>query len=93
MTRALFHFPGLRRLLVPAAASLALVLPVLLQERVQAEDLPSHLYNTWLVLRVKSGEPLGLEIVPQYSNVLFDWWLEGLWRIGGPAFGRCPTRS
>jgi len=42
---------------------------------------------------VKSGEPLGLEIVPQYSNVLFDWWLEGLWRIGGPAFGRCPTRS
>jgi len=86
VTRALFHFPGLRRLLVPAAASLALVLPVLLQERVQAEDLPSHLYNTWLVLRMKSGEPLGLEIVPQYSNVLFDWWLEGLWRIGGPAF-------
>jgi hypothetical protein len=84
--RALFHFPGLCRLLVPAAASLALVLPVLLQERVQAVDLASHLYNTWLVLRVKSGEPLGLEIVPQYSNVLFDWWLEGLWRIGGPAF-------
>ncbi|MGC8760223.1 MAG: hypothetical protein ACP5UT_11580 [Bryobacteraceae bacterium] len=55
-----------------------------LQPRVQAGDLSSHLYNTWLVLLVKSGEPLGLEIVPQYSNVLFDWWLEGFWRLGGP---------
>jgi len=74
------------RLLAHIAVSLLLIAPVLLQEHVQAGDLASHLYNTWLVLLVKSGEPLGLEIVPQYSNVLFDWWLEGLWRIGGPAF-------
>ncbi len=66
--------------------SLLLILPVLLQRHVQAGDLASHLYNTWLVLLVKSGEPLGLEIVPQYSGVLFDWWLEGLWRLGGPVF-------
>lgn len=66
--------------------SLLLILPVLLQRHVQAGDLASHLYNTWLVLLVKSGEPLGLEIVPQYSNILFDWWLEGLWRFGGPVF-------
>ncbi len=66
--------------------SLLLILPVLLQRHVQAGDLGSHLYNTWLVLLVKSGEPLGLEIVPQYSNILFDWWLEGLWRLGGPVF-------
>jgi len=86
VTRALWHSRWIRGLLVPAAASLVLLLPVLLQERVQAGDLASHLYNTWLVLLVKSGEPLGLEIVPQYSNVLFDWWLEGLWRAGGPVF-------
>ncbi|MCS7042117.1 MAG: hypothetical protein NZR01_04940, partial [Bryobacteraceae bacterium] len=65
--------------------SALLLLPALLQPRIQAGDLSSHLYNTWLVLLVKSGEPLGLEIVPQYSNVLFDWWLEGFWRAGGPA--------
>jgi hypothetical protein len=75
-----------RRSLAYLAASLLLIAPVLLQKHVQAGDLASHLYNTWLVLLVKSGEPLGLDIVPQYSNVLFDWWLEGLWRIGGPVF-------
>lgn len=58
---------------------------MLLQKRVQAGDLASHLYNTWLVQLVKAGEPLGLELVPQYSNVLFDWCLEGLWHFGGPA--------
>ncbi len=73
-----------RRFAGVLAASLLLLLPVLSQEHVQAGDLASHLYNTWLVLLVKQGEPLGLEIVPQYSNVLFDWWLEGLWRLGGP---------
>jgi len=76
----------IRRLLAILAASLLLVLPVLVQQHIQAGDLASHLYNTWLVLLVRSGEPLGLEIAPQYSNVLFDWWLETLWRIGGPAF-------
>jgi len=75
-----------RQALACAAPSLLLILPVLLQNHVQAGDLASHLYNTWLVLLVKAGEPLGLDIVPQYSNVLFDWWLEGLWRIGGPVF-------
>ncbi len=73
-----------RRFAAVLAASLLLLLPVLLQEHVQAGDLASHLYNTWLVLLVKQGEPLGLEIVPQFSNVLFDWWLEGLWQLGGP---------
>lgn len=68
---------------MPAVSSI-LLLPALLPSRIQAGDLSSHLYNTWLVLRVKAGEPLGLEIVPQYSNVLFDWWLEAFWKIGGP---------
>lgn len=66
------------------AASALLVLPVLLPRHVPAMDLPSHLYNTWLVLLVRQGRAPGLELAPQWSNVLFDWWLEGLWRLGGP---------
>lgn len=75
-----------RQWLACAGVSLLLIAPVLVQEHVQAGDLASHLYNTWLVLLVRAGEPLGLELAPQFSNVLFDWWLEGLWRIGGPGF-------
>lgn len=84
---ALYGPPAfLRQALAYAAVSLLLIAPVLVQENVQAGDLASHLYNTWLVLQVKAGAPLGLEVAPQYSNILFDWWLEGLWRLGGPVF-------
>lgn len=76
-----------------AGVSVLLLLPVWLQPRVQAGDLSSHLYNTWLVLLLKSGEPLGLEIVPQYSNVLFDWLLEGFWRLGGPVLAEKASAS
>lgn len=68
-----------------AGASILLLLPVFLPRHVPAVDLPAHLYNTWLVLLVKEGQPLGLTIVHQWSNILFDWWLEGLWRLAGPA--------
>ncbi len=33
---------------------------------------------------VKQGQPLGLVVSHQWSNILFDWWLEGLWRLAGP---------
>lgn len=65
--------------------SLLLLLPVLLPRYVPAADLPSHLYNTWLTLLVREGRAPGLELAPQWSNVLFDWWLEWLWRLAGPA--------
>lgn len=65
--------------------SVLLLLPVLLPPSVPAADLPSHLYNAWLALLVREGRAPGLELVPQWSNVLFDWWLEGLWRLAGPA--------
>lgn len=68
-----------------ALASLLLLLPVLLPRYVPAADLPSHLYNTWLTFLVREGRAPGLELVGQWSNVLFDWWLEGLWRLAGPA--------
>jgi hypothetical protein len=83
----MFAHGGARRLPAPAQyvlASVALLLPVLLPRHVPASDLPSHLYNTWLTLLVREGRAPGLELVWQWSNVLFDWWLEALWRLGGP---------
>lgn len=77
--------PRVLRPLPYAALSAALLLPVLLPRHIPAADLPSHLYNTWLVLLVRQAQAPGLTIVPQWSNILFDWWLEGLWRLGGPA--------
>lgn len=80
--------PGTSRLLLRlgayTSASAVLLLPVVLPRHVPATDLPSHLYNTWLTLLVREGQAPGLELVPQWSNVLFDWLLEGLWRLGGP---------
>lgn len=77
--------PGrLKATLQCAGASVLLLLPILLPRHVPAVDLPSHLYNTWLVLMVKQGQPLGLVISHQWSNILFDWWLEGLWLLAGP---------
>ncbi len=53
---------------------LALVLaPCFWQRRIQAGDLSSHLYNSWLALQIRSGAIHGLSIVPQWTNVAFDW--------------------
>ncbi|MCX7604535.1 MAG: hypothetical protein N2036_10725 [Bryobacteraceae bacterium] len=78
-------FPRLPRAAAYAAFSALLLLPVLLPRHVPAADLPSHLYNTWLAMLVREGRAPGVELVLQWSNVLFDWWLEALWRLGGPA--------
>ena len=68
---------------------LALVLaPCFWQRRIQAGDLSSHLYNSWLALQIRSGGIHGLSIVPQWTNVLFDWLLTSLLA----AFGAGPAQ-
>lgn len=58
---------------------LGLVLvPCFWQERIQAGDLSSHLYNSWLALQVRSGAIHGVTIVPQWTNIAFDWLLTWL---------------
>ncbi|HEY6936532.1 MAG TPA: hypothetical protein VI424_05240 [Terriglobales bacterium] len=58
---------------------LALMLaPCFWQSRIQAGDLSSHLYNSWLALQIRSGAVHGLSIVPQWTNVAFDWLLTWL---------------
>ncbi|HEV2118284.1 MAG TPA: hypothetical protein VGR48_19765 [Terriglobales bacterium] len=54
------------------------LLPCFWQSRIQAGDLSSHLYNAWLALQIRSGAVHGLSIVPQWTNVAFDWLLTWL---------------
>jgi hypothetical protein len=59
-------------------SSIALLVPCFWQPRIQAGDLSSHIYNAWLAQRIGAGAPLGLTIVPQSTNVLFDILLKAL---------------
>jgi hypothetical protein len=59
-------------------SSIALLVPCFWQARIQAGDLGSHIYNAWLAQRIAAGAPLGLTIVPQSTNVLFDILLKAL---------------
>jgi len=69
------------RVLSWIAASLALLIPCVWQERIQAGDLSSHLYNAWLALEIKRGAVPNLAIVFPWTNTLCDWMLEALLRF------------
>src|SRR5215469_14426426 len=64
--------------------SLILLLPCYWQPRVEAGDLSSHIYNSWLAQLIESGKLDGLVIVSQTTNILFDFILSGLFRALGP---------
>jgi hypothetical protein len=63
--------------------SLLLLLPCYWQPRVQAGDLSSHIYNSWLAQLIESGHMQGLVIVGQSTNILFDLMLAGLFKLLG----------
>jgi len=65
-------------------ASIALLAPCYWQSRIQAGDLSSHIYNTWLARLVESGHAPGLAVATQTTNVLFDLMLSALYRAFGP---------
>jgi hypothetical protein len=66
-----------------ALASAAVLVPCFWQERIQAGDLGSHIYNAWLAELIRQGRAPGLSIVPQKTNVLFDLLLSGLFHTVG----------
>ncbi|HKW25301.1 MAG TPA: hypothetical protein VJN48_05920 [Terriglobales bacterium] len=73
---------------------LALILaPCFWQSRIQAGDLSSHLYNSWLALQIRSGAVHGISIVPQWTNVAFDWLLTWLLAVFGAAAAQRITAS
>jgi hypothetical protein len=63
--------------------SLLLLAPCYWQPRLQAGDLATHIYNSWLSQLIESGRAEGLTIVRQTTNVLFDLLLSGLFRVLG----------
>jgi hypothetical protein len=79
------HFSRAVEALIVVAISVVLLIPCVWQERIQAGDLSSHLYNAWLAGQVASGAAAGLTVVPLSTNVLSDWALERLLYADGPA--------
>jgi hypothetical protein len=65
-------------------ASVLVLLPCYWGARIQAGDLSSHIYNSWLAQLVEAGKLPGLTVAPQATNVLFDLMLGGLFRSLGP---------
>ena len=63
--------------------SLLLLAPCHWQPRLQAGDLSSHIYNSWLARLIESGQAQGLEAVGQTTNFLFDFTLSGLFKFVG----------
>lgn len=65
-------------------ASILVLLPCFWQSRIQAGDLSSHIYNSWLAQLTEAGKLPGLIVAPQATNILFDEILSGLFRALGP---------
>ena len=64
-------FRGARTVVV-VVVSLMIVVPCLWHRRIEAGDLASHVYNTWLAELIEKGRSPGLYLSHQTSNVLFD---------------------
>ena len=72
----------MRRIYVTALSGVLLI-PCFWQRRIQAGDLSSHIYNSWLAQQIDLGRAPGLTIAPVTTNVLFDLILSGLFRSFG----------
>src|SRR5437879_5565274 len=66
-----------------AAVSLLLLAPCFWQPRLEGGDLSGHIYNSWMAGLIESGRTLGLSMVHQWTNVLFDLMMSGLFKILG----------
>jgi len=78
------HFSRGVEALIVIAITMLLLIPCVWQERIQAGDLSSHVYNAWLAGQVTSGALPGLAVAPLWTNVLSDWALERLLYTNGP---------
>ena len=73
--------------LVIALSALILV-PCHWHKRIEAGDLPSHVYNAWLAQLIPKGQAPGLYIAKQWNNVLFDVLLLRVSNLIGIAAGQ-----
>lgn len=65
------------------AISLAVITPCLWHPHIEAGDLPTHVYNAWLVHLIKTGQAPGLWLARRWNNVLFDYALSELGNVVG----------
>lgn len=68
-------------------ASAIVLIPVFWLPRIEACDLGSHTYNSWLRQLVSKGQAPGVYLVSQSQNVLFDDLLYALTRTFGFVWG------
>jgi hypothetical protein len=54
------------------AISALLLVPCYWHRRIEAGDLPSHVYNAWLAQLIEKGQAPGLYLARQWNNFLFD---------------------
>lgn len=73
----------LRTPLAFVVVSVVALLPCYWGSYIQAGDLASHIYNSWLAQLVETQRLQGLTVVNQATNVLFDLLLGGLFRTLG----------
>ncbi|MFN7997667.1 MAG: hypothetical protein U0Q18_28875 [Bryobacteraceae bacterium] len=76
--------PSRRHWIPYAAVSVLILVPCFWQQRIQAGDLSSHIYNAWLAQLVERGQAAGVTLARQSSNVLFDLMLSALFNAFGP---------
>jgi hypothetical protein len=55
-----------------SAISAAIIIPCFWHRHIEAGDLPSHTFNTWLATLIQQGRAPGLYLAPQWYNILFD---------------------
>jgi hypothetical protein len=55
--------------------SVVLLIPCFWHRRIEAGDLPSHVYNAWLAQLIEKGQAPGMYLAKQWNNVLFDFTL------------------
>src|SRR6202451_3719432 len=67
-----------------ALASLLVLLLCYWHPRIQAGDLSSHIYNSWLAQLIDAGKLPGLVVANQATNILFNRILSGLFVTLGP---------
>jgi hypothetical protein len=63
---AVWHFPAY------ILISLLVLIPCFWHTHIEAGDLGSHIYNSWLAQLVQQGKAPGVYTVWQWDNVLFD---------------------
>ncbi len=75
------------RNLLFVAASTILLIPCFWHSHIEAGDLASHTYNSWLAQLIAQAKAPGLYAVAQWTNVLFDFLLLTLIKMFGFSLG------